>query len=418
MSLLVAVLLIGAAAVPSFALGTNADTGQISNGFFTAGDTVPKSFGRVSVSYWTTTTLADSVFRGPGSSDSQSVDTGFDLAVIASPADTNLNAGDTGKFVYGILNQSNATIRIDVDSLVIALGDSFTNWSAGVAGAGAHVIYWDRLNDSLYSSGGTVDTWLSSPDSSLRLAPGQLQQVIVTIKIPTTANDGESSHLGIQITNNAFLVVGTTPAGSNGDSWEAGVPVYTGSGVGNDTQWDTVSVTCVGPNILVAKDVYELTSGRSRPGDTLVCMITFDNDGGDTAKGVQIYDAIPQFTRYVKNTADSGNVCFDTYTSCVSGNNNQTLVNFGDSDIAVAFDTDAAGEDATFDDTEAFQADTIATPISALKRPVSVIRWTLKGRLGAQSSSDADVNTSASFIGSTASGNLDCGRVEYRVVIE
>ena len=158
--------------------------------------------------------------------------------------------------------------------------------------------------------------------------------------------------------------------------------------------------TVAGPNVVVDKAMYEETAGRSRPGDTLIINITFDNDGADSALGVQIMDAIPNNTRYIRNTADSG---------IYLGNSGQTATAYGDSDITVEFDTDALGTTLDFKDTEATASDT--APATGVYATVKVIRWTLETALG---ENNGDASATVNF----NDGVYDNGRVAYRVHID
>jgi uncharacterized repeat protein (TIGR01451 family) len=216
--------------------------------------------------------------------------------------------------------------------------------------------------------------------------------VVVVVLIPTDANDGETSAAFVLVTDRA------TVNNAGGDGWQDSVPI-----AGNDsrdTQTDTTVTTVVAPNVFVDKAMYEEVSGRSRPGDTLIVNITFDNDGGDTARGCSIMDAIPSNTRYVRNSADSG---------IYLGNIGQTTTAYGDSDITVAFDTDAPGVELDFKDTEGNQSDT--APTTGVNQQVRAVRWSLETNLG---ENNGDAKGTVNF----ADGAYDNGRVAYRVVIQ
>lgn len=377
--LLSALLLAVLPALPALAAGTSADTGAISNGYFSTGDTIPKTYGRVSVGYFKSSSLADSKYTGPSTADTVIVDTGYDLTLLSNLTQKTGAPGDTVIFVYWIENLGNATYRIDFDTRrSVGTGFNDTNW-----GQDEFDIYYDLGNDSSIAGD-------SSDLTNMKLPPGNSRQILVVGRIPTTATDNDSSHIVLYVTDNAVPY----QSGAAGDSWEAGIPLLTGNGDARDTMADTVIVQVTGPNVLVSKDVYAKTDTRARPGDTLICDITFDNDGADSARGAELMDAIPQFTRFIKRTADSG---------IYLGNSNQTPTTAGDTDILIYFDSEALGATPTWQCTEGMQSDT--------NNVVVRIRWSMKTAIG---ETNGDAISTVEF----NNGVYDNGRVSYRVVIE
>ncbi|OGH59976.1 MAG: hypothetical protein A3G34_05845 [Candidatus Lindowbacteria bacterium RIFCSPLOWO2_12_FULL_62_27] len=376
-------LLIGLSAMPALAVGTSGDTAYISNGFFTYTDTVPNSYGRLSVAYMKSQNSADSKYKGPSAGDSVIVDTAWDMTQIYNLTQTSGAAGETVSFVHWIENIGNATARIDFETRFITDANlKDTDW-----GRERYTIFGDADKDSAVDNGANRDT------TYIQLPPGRSIQIIVQVSIPDTAVDGDSSHIMLAVTDNAV----TLADGAQGDSWQAGTILASGED-SRDTMVDTVVVQVKGPNVIVEKNVYEMTANRSRPGDTIVCDITFDNDGSDSARGLQIMDAIPQWSYFQKNSAESG---------IFLGNSAQTPTATADSEITVQYDTDAASINGRveFLDTYGNHADT--------NRIVTAIRWTLTTYVRA---GDDDANGTVEFNDNNATA--DNGRVQYRVVIE
>ena len=395
--LTMALALIGLMAGTAMAAGT-ASTDSITNGVFVTGDTEPQARGEVSVSYMRSSGSSDSAFRGPTSVAQISVDTGYDLANIGTPADTRWAAGDTASYPYYVKNEGNATMRIYFDSAghPSSQGDSgpsagSTNWNI----TGSYKVYTDSDNDGGWDNGDTIIGAYQGASNFIQLAAGASDTVVLVVLIPTDANDNETTAAFILVTNRAPVGNG----GTSGDGWQDSVPVGAVSNE-RDTQYDTTVTTVLAPNVFVDKTMSEETSGRSRPGDTLIINITFDNDGGDTARGCELMDAIPTNTRYVRNSADSG---------IYLGNSNQTATAYGDSDITVTFDTDAPGTELDFKDTEGHQSDT--APTTGVNQQVRAIRWSLETNLG---ENNGDAKGMVNF----ADGVYDNGRVAYRVVIQ
>ena len=391
-----ALLVWAALAIPARGAGTSSQT-TITNGVFTPGDTVPQAAGRLSVAYQISASVPDSIYSGFTSAGvSVTVDTGYDMALIGTPPDSRAAIGDTVSYGYWIKNTGNATLRIYFDSAghPASQGDSgpaagSANWSI----PGSYKVYTDSDNDGSWDNGDTIIGPYQGAANYIQLAPDASDTMVLVVAIPGDANDGETTTAFLLVTNRAPVGNGST----TGDGWQDSVP-YTGTE--RDTQYDTTVTTVVGPNVFLDKTMSEETPGRSRPGDTLVINITFDNDGGDTARGVEIMDAIPNNTRYVRNSADSG---------IYLGNSNQTATSYGDSDITVTFDTDAPGAEMDFKDTEGHQSDT--APTTGPNQTVRAIRWSLETPLG---ENNGDAKGTVNF----NNGDYDNGRVAYRVVIE
>src|SRR3989338_1112561 len=394
--LMLALVLVGFMAGSAMAAGT-ASTDSITNGVFVTGDTEPQARGEVSVGYMKSSNSTDSAFKGPSSVAQVSVDTGYDLALIGTPQDTRWAMGETASYPYYIENKGNATMRIYIDSAghPSSQGDSgpaagSSNWNF----TGSYKVYTDSNNDNGWDNGDTIVGPYQGVSNYIQLAAGASDTLVLAVFIPTDANDGETSGAVILVTNRAPIVGSST----TGDAWEDSVPIKVDDA--RDTQYDTTVTTVVAPNVFVDKTMSEETSGRSRPGDTLVINITFDNDGGDTARGCELMDAIPTNTRYVRNSADSG---------IYLGNIGQTATAYGDSDITVTFDTDAPGTELDFKDTEGHQQDT--APTTGARQAVRAIRWSLETNLG---ENNGDAKGTVNF----ADGVYDNGRVAYRVVIQ
>ncbi|OGH58073.1 MAG: hypothetical protein A3I06_02420 [Candidatus Lindowbacteria bacterium RIFCSPLOWO2_02_FULL_62_12] len=344
---------------------------------------MPNSYGRLSVAYMKSQNSADSKYKGPSAGDSVIVDTAWDMTQIYNLTQTSGAAGETVSFVHWIENIGNATARIDFETRFITDANlKDTDW-----GRERYTIFGDADKDSAVDNGANRDT------TYIQLPPGRSIQIIVQVSIPDTAVDGDSSHIMLAVTDNAV----TLADGAQGDSWQAGTILASGED-SRDTMVDTVVVQVKGPNVIVEKNVYEMTANRSRPGDTIVCDITFDNDGSDSARGLQIMDAIPQWSYFQKNSAESG---------IFLGNSAQTPTATADSEITVQYDTDAASINGRveFLDTYGNHADT--------NRIVTAIRWTLTTYVRA---GDDDANGTVEFNDNNATA--DNGRVQYRVVIE
>jgi uncharacterized repeat protein (TIGR01451 family) len=354
--LLAAVLSVVSVVGEAAAIGTAAGD-SVTNGYFTTGDTVPQTVGRLSIGYVAPNLPVDTQYKGPAATVNRTVDTGWDLAALNAPADSNAaRARDTVSYAYVITNNGNATQTMDVDAIFVSVG-SDTNW-----GAAAYKVFYDGNNNGIWENGDTTIT-------TLTLASGASDTVVVVALVPVSAVDDDSSGTRFFITDRAPI----TGASTTGDLWQNGAPLS-----GNDlydTQYDTVVTRVVGPNVRVTK-TQALESGRARPGDTLVYAITFDNDGGDSASNVVLYDAISANATYVPNSADSNEL---------TGSGQSALV---------AYDTSALGT-ATFDDTGT--------------TAVKVIRWSLSQPLGVTT---GDNKSAVDF-----TGNNDAGRVYFKARI-
>lgn len=386
----VLVLLVLSAPAFGAAVGTTSQT-SITNGVFNSGDTVPQQAGRLSIAFKLSSTNSDSRFVGFNSTGvSVVVDTGYDLGVIGSPASKNGGIGDTVSYAYGITNISNATIKIYFDSTFHATGQSdsgpqspnSTNWDL----SGSYKVYYDGNNDGLWANGDTQVT-------SIELPSGGNETVVLAVLIPTDANNGETTTAVILVTDRAPR---NSTSSTTGDGWQDSAPIFTNDT--RDTQVDTTVTTVAGPNILVSKTIAELTSGNSRPGDTLVVNITFDNDGNDSGRGMEIMDAVPSNTRFLRNSADSVLLPNQWSFNGATG--------FSDTAFRVYYDTDAAGSAYDFKDTfTAFGSD------NSTNKLISIIRWNLNQTVGLTS---GDATGSVDF----DQTKNDNGRVEFRVVIQ
>ena len=377
---LLALVLMTFMAGSAMAVGTSGDTGTIQNGIFNLGDTVPQGYGEMSIRYRKNATDSKYAFVTDGSTTSITVDTAYDLRAIYTPADTTAPPNDTALYLYWIENLGNAaiTIALDTQKILGAPGDSD----------------YGKMNYRILFDNGAApgDSSLTNETgvSTILLAAGAFRQVFLAVVIPDTAIPGETTTVAIRVADRAPI------AGSSvtGDGWQDGYPLLAGDD-SRDTQTDTVVTTVKGPVLRMAKTVLELNGTRSRPGDTLIFSITFDNDGNDSAYGVQLIDAVPENTRYVPYSADSGNFL---------GNAN---AGNADTDISVGLDTRPAGSTWTFpasdsDQTVGGQYDT---------NPIRAIQWTLKSALG---ESNGDANSAAPTYND---GTYDNGRVEFRVTI-
>lgn len=352
--LLAALMAMLGAAGEVFAVGTAAGD-SLTNGYFTSGDTVPQNVGRLSIAYYPIGLGSDTAYKGSASDTRQLVDTGYDLAAINAPADSNgARARDTIGYGYVIQNKSNATLTMDVAGIFSSTG-SDTNW-----GSSAYKVFNDANNDGVWADGDAVITTVS-------LAADAYDTVTVVVLVPTTAVEDDSSGTRFFVSDRATIVSGSV----TGDLWENGNPLVA-SNDANDTQYDTVTTRVIGPNVKVTKQ-QALLSGRARPGDTIVYNITFDNEGSDSANNLVIYDAIPKNSTFVPNSADSAILASNTF-------------------VAAYDDTYSASN---FNDTGNTSA--------------KVIRWTLGSQVGATS------GDSKSTINLT--GVNDSGRVEFRVKI-
>ncbi|MBI4178786.1 DUF11 domain-containing protein [bacterium] len=393
---LLATLLWGTAALGA---GTASQT-SITNGVFNAGDTIPQTTGRLSISYKLSVNNADSRYVGFNTSGvSVVVDTGYDMDTIGNfpggtsyPADQRGNIGDTISYAYWIKNTSNATVRIYFDSYFHPAGlkDSGPG-ASGPAGSwdvpASYKVWTDSNNDGVWATGDTIITFLE-------LAAEASDTVVQIVVIPTDANDGESSYASLLVTNRAPIGNGST----TGDGWQDSVPF---TGTERDTQYDTTVTTVSGPNVVVSKTIVELSGAASRPGDTLIINITFDNDGSDTARGVEIYDAVPANTKLIPNSADSGSFLGNWMTSATGP--------LGDTDIRVYYDTDALGSTLDFGDTY----------LSQDSRAVTAIRWSLKAAVQVGREGDLSPDEGGDALGTAEFQNgQDDGRVEFRVTIK
>lgn len=356
-AVVLAVCLVGAWAAAALATGSAAGD-SVTNGYFAKSDTVPQSAGRLAIAFTPVNLPTDTLFSGPSATVSHTIDTGYDLAAINSPADSNIvRARDTVSYAYVITNRGNATLTMDVSAAFSSVG-SDTNW-----GSSAYKVFNDANNDGMWSSGDAVIT-------TLTLAADATDTIVVAVLVPNTAVDDDSSGARFFVTDRAPIVSPSV----TGDLWENGAPI-----LGNDsydTQVDTVVTRVIGPNIRVTK-TQSLASGRARPGDTIVYAITIDNDGGDSASNVVVYDAIPSNAVFVPNSADS---------SELNGSSQTAIVSYDSSSLGAA----------TFNDTGS--------------TAVKVIRWNLTQPLGVTSGDD---RTTVDF-----SSNNDAARVYYKVRIQ
>ncbi|MBI4179955.1 DUF11 domain-containing protein [bacterium] len=352
--LAVALLVLGAASGAT-AVGTAAGD-SVANGYYTATDTIPQAEGRLSIAYVASNLPADTLYKGPASNVSQTVDTGYDLALLNTPSDNNAaKARDTISFGYGITNLGNATLTMDLAAAFETIG-SDTNW-----GAGAYKVFSDANNNGVWENGDVEIT-------TLTLAADAVDTVVVVVLVPVTAIENDSSGTRFFVTDRAPRV----GASVTGDLWENGGPI-----AGNDardTQYDTVATRVVGPNVRVDK-TQVLASGRARPGDTIVYAITFDNDGSDSANNIAIYDAISMNATYVPNSADSAELV---------GTNQGFVTSFEDTFSG-----------SVFNDTGNTSA--------------KVIRWSLSQPLGVTT---GDNGSTVDF-----TGNNDAGRVYFKARI-
>jgi len=70
-----------------------------------------------------------------------------------------------------------------------------------------------------------------------------------------------------------------------------------------DNQSDS-SMSAEAPNIDVVKDVGDSSNAkRLRPGDTVSFLITVRNNGFAPARGIVLYDYVPQFSTYTESAA-------------------------------------------------------------------------------------------------------------------
>ena len=351
---------------PASAAGTASQT-SITNGVFNAGDTIPQQAGRLSISFKISSSNSDSRYAGYSSSGvSIAVDTGYDLKLLNSPSDSTGHPGDTLGFSYLIQNIGNATLDIYLDTFRQGIGLSDTNW-----GVTAYHIFNDNNSDSYYTAGEPETTRIT-------LSAGSTRIIIVTMAVPTTATDGDSSHITLVVTNDAPKNFSST----TGDGWENGVPIPGNDS--RDTMYDTIVTRVSAPNVIVTKTVTEVTAGNSRPGDTLEFVISFDNDGSDSARGVTLVDAIPANTRYIWNSADT-----------IQGGSDTTSLAF-----TVSYDSDPVSTN-SFGDTN--------IPASSGSF-VNAIRWILTDPLGED---NGDANNAVNY-----DGDYDNGRVRFRVWIQ
>jgi uncharacterized repeat protein (TIGR01451 family) len=327
-----------------------------------------------------------------------SVDTGYDLASIGTPANATTTIGETASFAYFLENRGNATLRIYVETSThpSSQGDSGASNNANWNLIGSYKVYTDSNNNDVWNTGDTI-IGNQGTANYIQLAAGASDTLVLVIVVPTDANNNETTTGFVMFSNRATIV------NAGGDGWQDSVPIATNDS--RDTQSDTVTLTVSGPNVIVDKTLTEETSGRSRPGDTLIINITFDNDGTDSARGLEIYDAVPNFARYIKLSADSG--IFGLYGT--SGFLGQTATSYIETDITVTFDTDAVGTTLDFKDTEGNQSDTTST--TGVASTVKAIRWTMELTVG---------ETNGDAVGTVEfnDGVYDNGRVAYRVRID
>lgn len=365
----------------AYAVGTSGDTGVIYNGMFLTGDTVPNGAGRMAIRMKFSSLNADSryAYITDGNTVAISVDTAYDLRTLYTPTDQSASAGDTAKYVYIVENLGNASILIDLDT------ERTINYPDSAWPIQNYRVIYDLSSDSLI----TTDSGLGS----ITLPAGAMQQIMVTVLVPDTAAMNESTHVVFRVSDRAPRCTGS----ATGDIWQSGVPMLAASATERDTQWDTVVTTVKGPLIKTGKTVREYTYGLSRPGDTLVFDITLDNDGNDSAYGVQVIDAVPDNTRYVPYSADSG---------IFLGNTSTTGTFTADSEIAVGLDSDPLGGSPTFNDSDLAaggKSDTIT---------IRSISWTLKSTMGEDNGDGATVNPDFN------DGVYDAARVTFWVTIQ
>lgn len=379
-------------ATGAWANGTASQT-SITNGVFVSGDTVPQASGRLSIAYKISNALGDSRYVGFNSTGSVVVvDTAYDIDTIPQPANKTGYIGDTISYAYTITNLGNATYTIYFDSIFhpAGQGDSgpssvaSTNWNI----SGSYKVYYDLNNDGLWASGDTSVT-------SIVLSAGATDTVILVVIIPADANSGETTTASIMVTDRAPL--NNRPASSTGDGWEDSIPIR--SNDLRDTQYDTTVTTVSGPNVIISKSISEQTGNLSRPGDTLIIAISFDNDGTDSARGLEIMDAIPSNTRFVRNSADSVELPYQW--SFGSG-----PYTYSDTAFRVYYETDVLGSALDFKDT--FTPFGSNTPSA---EQVSAVRWSLNQPVGA---------TNGDAVGSinVDLSKNDNGRVYFRLVIK
>lgn len=336
------------------AVGTAAGD-SVTNGYFVTTDTVPQMSGRMSIAFVSINQMSDTVYKGSPATVARTVDTAYDLAALNLPADKNARALDTVSYAYGITNRGNATLTIDLAAI-------FSNPGIGIDwGAGAYKVFNDADNNGLWNSGDVAITTVTlSADAS--------DTIVVAVLVPSTALDGDSSGTRFFTSDRAPIVAPS----ATGDLWQFGAPIATHDAY--DTQYDTVITRIAGPNVRLVK-TQVLETGRARPGDTIVYALTFDNDGGDSAVNVVMYDAISQNASFVPGTADSSE-----------------LAGAGQS-VSTAYD-------------DTYSATTFNDPGTTSAR---VIRWTLSQPVGVTSGDDK--------LTTDFTGNNDAGRVYFKVRI-
>lgn len=392
LSLVLMMLLVSfmAGSAHAAAVGTSANDTIVSKAF-TTGDTVPQNAGSFSIGYMKSSTLKDSNYKGVSVPDSIIVDTGYDISALSDDTFDTGGIGDTISFKYGITNLSNATIRVYIDSIFHPswLGDSGpsnatnANWNI----SGSYKAYYDSNNDGIWQNNDTQITFID-------LASGAVDTFIAVVIIPTDANNGESSAMTLRVSDRAPMVTGST----TGDKWQDSRTIAGDDS--RDTQYDTTYTFVAGPAVYVTKTLTEASGSLSRPGDTLVVNITFDNDGGASALGLEIMDAVPTNTRFSRNSADSVEL---PYAWSFTGNAPYT---YSDTAFKVYYDTDDLASD-KIDFADTFTAHETE---AANKRLVKLVKWNINQSVA------ANVGDAVGTVNSNLA-NTDNGRVYFKVVI-
>ncbi|ASJ76600.1 beta strand repeat-containing protein [Granulosicoccus antarcticus] len=236
------------------------------------------------------------------------------FATVGTDIDTTGAPGQTVYLPYVLSNTGNGSDTFDVsaaDGITTAPGIDTID-------ADAITIYHDTNGNGQPDSG--------EPEvSALTLAAGEDANLVVAVRIPTTATDTDS--LGVTMTATAQEGTGSAVVGSVTDLTTA---------KGRDTLDSTNEslITITGDAVLVTSK----TSSHDTINDEITYTITVSNNGNTAAQKVILFDGIPTGTTYVTSSASvSGLLTTNGDTLATNVGNFVESVNLdynGDGDVA------------------------------------------------------------------------------------
>ena len=284
---------------PVWATGTDSGT-LIINGLDSGTQTsmtstnpiiIADTFGDIVVQFWSEVDGNDTrVVAG----DSNTYSSTVVLAVYGDTIDpdtrtSNGSIGDTVDYILTIANKGNASdsFRIDI------------SWLSGPDSWSVQLLDFGSSNPLIDSSTGIL-----AEDAETR--------VVVRVQVSSTATFGDTTEIFVQVRANRGV-------GGDTDGY-TGFNGFIYAGRGDDTT--TLLTTVFGPaSIRLAKRIFSIDTPAGYngnmfdviPGARITYIITYDNDGGDSAAGASFVDYIPANTSFdtaenLGNSPDSNNI--------------------------------------------------------------------------------------------------------------